>query len=90
MYLGSAWYPEHWPASRWPEDIRLMREAGMTVCRIGEFAWSTMEPYEGVYKFDWLDEAVELLHREGLAVVIGTPDCGASRMAHASPPGHAC
>ena len=73
MYLGSAWYPEHWPASRWPEDIRLMREAGMTVCRIGEFAWSAMEPYEGVYKFDWLDEAVELLHREGLAVVIGTP-----------------
>ncbi len=73
MRLGSAWYPEHWPASRWPEDIRLMREAGMTVCRIAEFAWSTMEPYEGVYKFEWLDEAVELLRREGLAVVLGTP-----------------
>ena len=73
MYLGSAWYPEHWPASRWPEDVRLMRQAGMNVCRIGEFAWSTMEPYEGVYKFDWLDEAIELLHREGLAVVLGTP-----------------
>ena len=73
MHLGSAWYPEHWPASRWPEDVRLMRAAGMTVCRIAEFAWSSMEPYEGVYKFDWLDEAVELLHREGLAVVLGTP-----------------
>lgn len=73
MYFGAAWYPEHWPESRWLEDVRLMREAGMNVCRIGEFAWSRMEPAESQYELDWLDRAIGLLHAEGLAVVLGTP-----------------
>ena len=50
-----------------------MREAGMNVCRIGEFAWSTMEPVEGQYEFGWLERAIALLHENGLAVVLGTP-----------------
>lgn len=73
MYFGNAWYPEHWPEERWPEDVRLMRELGMNVCRIAEFAWSTMEPIEGNYRLDWLERAVDLLHRNGIAVVLGTP-----------------
>ncbi len=73
MHLGAAWYPEHWPESRWETDVRLMKEAGMTVCRIAEFAWSTMEPFEGVYHFEWLEKAVALLHQFGMGVVLGTP-----------------
>ncbi|MBC7529302.1 MAG: beta-galactosidase [Chthonomonadaceae bacterium] len=73
MHLGAAWYPEHWNEERWETDVRLMKEAGMTVCRIGEFAWSTMEPYEGGYHFEWLEKAVTLLNRYGLEVVLGTP-----------------
>ena len=73
MYLGSAWYPEHWPEARWAEDVRLMRAAGMNVCRIGEFAWSTMEPGEGSYDFGWLERAIALLHANDIAVVLGTP-----------------
>jgi beta-galactosidase len=73
MHLGAAWYPEHWPEERWPEDVRLMREAGFTVARIGEFAWSSMEPSEGHYDFGWLERAIALLHENGLAIVLGTP-----------------
>ena len=73
MYLGSAWYPEHWPEPIWAEDVRLMRAAGMNVCRVGEFAWSTMEPGEGSYDFGWMERAIALLHKNGLAVVLGTP-----------------
>lgn len=73
MYLGAAWYPEHWPEARWAEDVRLMREAGMNVCRLGEFAWSSMEPTEGHYAFDWLERAIGLLADNGLEVVLGTP-----------------
>lgn len=73
MYFGCAWYPEHWPEARWAEDVRLMREAGMNVARLAEFAWSTMEPSEGHYNFDWLERAVTLLHANGLEVVLGTP-----------------
>ncbi len=73
MYFGSAWYPEHWPEERWSEDIRLMQQARMNVCRIAEFAWSSMEPSEGQYHLDWIKRAIDLLHSHGIAVVLGTP-----------------
>jgi beta-galactosidase len=31
LHLGAAYYPEHWPPDRWPEDIRWMHEAGLRV-----------------------------------------------------------
>jgi beta-galactosidase len=73
LHLGSAYYPEHWPESRWPEDIYLMKEASLTVARLGEFAWSTMEPAEGNIHLDWLERAVSLLAENGIATVLGTP-----------------
>jgi beta-galactosidase len=73
MYFGCAWYPEHWSESRWPEDLALMRDAGMNVVRLAEFAWSRLEPEEGRYDFDWLERAIELAARFGLETVLGTP-----------------
>ena len=46
MHLGTAWYP-HWPEERWARDIELMVAADMTVVRVGEFAWSSMELADG-------------------------------------------
>src|SRR3990172_6229589 len=73
LHLGAAYYPEHWPEERWPEDIRLMQEAGLTVVRLGEFAWSTFEPAGGDYQFEWMERAVQMLADAGLQVVMGTP-----------------
>jgi beta-galactosidase len=73
LHLGAAWYPEHWPEERWPEDIRLMRAAGLTVVRVGEFAWSAMQPAAGRFNFAWLEHAINLLAAEGIATVLGTP-----------------
>jgi beta-galactosidase len=50
-----------------------MREAGMNVVRLAEFAWSRMEPTEGEFNFDWLYQAVELAAQYGMEVVLGTP-----------------
>jgi len=73
LHFGAAYYPEHWPEERWPEDIRLMKEAGFTVVRMGEFAWSTFEPLEGEFHFEWMDRAIHLLAEQGIATVMGTP-----------------
>lgn len=73
MFIGIDYYPEHWPRKRWKEDVQLMKEAGFNAVRMGEFAWSRMEPEEGVYEFDWLDEVIEILSREGIKSVLGTP-----------------
>jgi len=50
-----------------------MAELGLTYVRIGEFAWSRLEPRDGELHFDWLDEAVGVLANAGLQVVMGTP-----------------
>jgi beta-galactosidase len=71
--LGVCYYPEHWPEERWALDARLMREAGLDVVRIGEFAWSKMEPQEGQYDWGWLDWAIETLAAAGLHIILGTP-----------------
>jgi len=73
LHIGVAYYPEHWPEDRWAEDIRLMREAGLTVARLAEFAWSTLEPTEGEFHFDWLDRAISALASAGMVTVLGTP-----------------
>ena len=73
LYLGSAYYPEHWPEERWSEDIRLMKEANLNVARLAEFAWSTMEPAEGQIELDWLERVITMLAEAGIATVLGTP-----------------
>ena len=71
--LGVCYYPEHWPKNLWKEDAKRMVEAGLSWVRIGEFAWSKMEPSPGELKFEWLDEIIEILGTAGLSVVLGTP-----------------
>ena len=73
MHLGVCYYPEHWPRERWETDARMMRKAGLTRVRIGEFAWSRIEPEPGRFDWQWLDEAVEVLHAAGLGIIMGTP-----------------
>ena len=73
IYYGSAWYPEHWPEERWSKDIELMKELKFNVVRVGEFAWSKMEPSEGNYQLDWLEKAIDLAWKNGIPTVIGTP-----------------
>ncbi len=73
LLLGAAWYPEQWPESRWDEDLRLMEEAHITFARIGEFAWSRLEPSEGQYDFDWLERAIDKAAQHHVAIVLGTP-----------------
>ncbi|MBZ0309426.1 MAG: beta-galactosidase, partial [Anaerolineae bacterium] len=54
-------------------DAVLMREAGLSVVRVGEFAWDKFEPQPGKYDFGWMDEAVDILAQEGLKIVMCTP-----------------
>ncbi len=71
--LGTCYYPEHWDEAAWADDAARMVDAGLTWVRIGEFAWSRMEPAPGKLALDWLDRAIDTLGGAGLRVVLGTP-----------------
>ncbi|WP_341346684.1 beta-galactosidase [Paenibacillus sp. FSL H3-0469] len=73
VQIGVDYYPEHWDESMWEKDIKLMKETGVKVVRVAEFAWSRLEPAEGIFDFAWLDRALELFHTYGIRIVIGTP-----------------
>ena len=73
LKLGVCYYPEHWPETLWAQDARRMKEMGLSWVRVGEFAWSRIEPEPGRYDWGWLDRAVKTLGEAGLKIVIGTP-----------------
>lgn len=71
--LGAAYYPEAWEESQQDYDIAMMVKAGITVVRMGEFAWRKMEPREGEYDFSWLHRVMDKLDAAGIRVILGTP-----------------
>ncbi len=73
MRLGVCYYPEHWPETWWEDDARRMVAMGLTRVRIGEFAWSRIEPEAGRFDWGWLDRAIAVLARHGLGIILCTP-----------------
>jgi len=71
--LGVCYYPEHWGVEKVEEDFRRMKELGIEYVRIGEFAWSRIEPERGRFNWEWLDRTLEAAERMGLKVILGTP-----------------
>ena len=70
---GAAYYSEYTPTDRLDEDIRLMKEAGLTVVRVGESTWSLFEPQDGQFEFAWMDRILDKMHEAGIKVILGTP-----------------
>ena len=73
MSVGIYYYPEHWDKSDWERDIKNISELGFEFIHLAEFAWINMEPQEGVYDFEWLDEVINLATKYNLKVILGTP-----------------
>jgi len=73
LHYGVAYYLEYLPYDRLDQDIRMMRDAGITVVRIAESTWSTYEPQDGVFAFSSVDRVLGAMHAAGIAVIVGTP-----------------
>jgi len=59
LLVGAAWYPEQWSEATWDHDLALMEAGNIHLVRVGEFAWSSIEPSEGQYKLDWLERGCQ-------------------------------
>ncbi|ABM08683.1 beta-galactosidase [Paenarthrobacter aurescens] len=73
LCYGGDYNPEQWPREVWVEDIALMKDAGINLVSIGIFSWVLLEPREGEYHFEWLDDLMDLLADAGISVDLGTP-----------------
>lgn len=73
LSLGTCYYPEHWDERLWKEDLERMLANGIQTIRIGEFAWSKVEPREGEFTFDFFDCFLEVAAQTEIKVIFGTP-----------------
>ncbi|WP_202077727.1 beta-galactosidase [Caldalkalibacillus salinus] len=73
LYHGAAYYPELWDAKTREEDIRLMKKTGINVVRMGEFAWSTMEPEEDNIDIQFFADMIDQLYHHGIDTIMCTP-----------------
>lgn len=55
------------------EDYKLMKIAGCDVMSINIFGWAALEPREGEFHFEWLDEIMDGLYANGVKVILATP-----------------
>jgi beta-galactosidase len=73
VLFGAAYDYEYGTPDRLEVDLDLMRDAHVSVIRVGESVWSTWEPEDGRFELDWLEPVLDSAHRRGISVVLGTP-----------------
>ena len=77
ILYGAAYYNEYMPNDLQPgrleKDVAMMKDAGITVVRMGESTWSLWEPADGTFEYAWMDRVVDAMGKAGIKVIMGTP-----------------
>ena len=72
---GGDYNPEQWLDR--PEiletDLERFREAKINTVTLGVFSWAKLEPREGEYHFEWLEQIIDRLYENGISVILATP-----------------
>ena len=75
MLHGGDYNPEQWLRS--PEilekDIEYFKKAKINEVSMGIFSWAMLEPEEGVYQFEWMENIINRLYENGISVILATP-----------------
>ena len=74
LYVGANYHPhDDKNMGKIENDIRLMKEAGFTVVRMGHLAWDSYEPSDGVFDFAWFDKVMDKMDKAGIKVLLDIP-----------------
>ncbi len=75
MLHGGDYNPDQW--LNYPEilekDIEYMKKANVNAVSLNIFGWSTLEPSEGEYNIQWLEDIINNLYANGIYTVLATP-----------------
>jgi beta-galactosidase len=71
LYVGTNYHPhDNKNLKKWASDIKLMKNAGFKVVRMGHLAWDSYEPSEGHFDFKWFDTVMNLMNKAGIKVIL--------------------
>ncbi|HAT54365.1 MAG TPA: beta-galactosidase [Lactobacillus sp.] len=72
---GGDYNPDQWLDH--PEvikkDFQLFKEANINTVTVDTFSWATLEPNEGEYHFEWLDDIFDRVEAQNGHVILATP-----------------
>ncbi|MDY3920495.1 MAG: beta-galactosidase [Candidatus Limivivens sp.] len=72
---GGDYNPEQWldRLDILEKDLEMLKQSGCNTVTLGVFSWSTLEPEEGVFHFEWLEKIIDRLYENGISVILATP-----------------
>ncbi|MFA9390331.1 MAG: beta-galactosidase [Prolixibacteraceae bacterium] len=71
LYVGANYHPhDDKNIEKIKSDIKLMKDAGFNVVRLGHLAWDSYEPAEGQFDFDWFDVVMDELNKADIKVIL--------------------
>ena len=73
IYYGGDYNPDQWDAKTIEKDMVLFKKAGVNLVVLPVFSWAKLEPDEGGYHFEWLDEIIDKIWENGIHVCLATP-----------------
>lgn len=75
ILYGGDYNPEQWlnDPRILEQDIDYMKEAKINTVSMGMFSWAMLEPEEGNYQMDWLQERIDRLYENGISTILSTP-----------------
>ena len=75
ILYGGDYNPEQWLDT--PEildkDLEFMKHAKINTITLGMFSWSTLEPEEGIFHFEWLETIIHRLVDHGISIILASP-----------------
>jgi len=78
ILYGGDYNPEQWlkQPEIIDEDFRLFEQAAINTLTIGVFSWVSLEPEEGVYRFEWMDAIFQRAQQQQMRIILATPSGG--------------
>jgi beta-galactosidase len=73
VLFGGDYNPDQWDEATIDRDMELFIKAGINTVTLPVFSWGKIEPEEGVYRFEWLDNILNKLWEHGIHVFLATP-----------------
>lgn len=73
IWYGGDYNPDQWDEKTIDEDMKLFKKAGINLVTLPVFSWAKLEPSEGVYNFEWLDNIMDKLWENDIHVCMATP-----------------
>ncbi|MDR1638450.1 MAG: beta-galactosidase [Clostridiales bacterium] len=87
LYIGTNYHPHDWPSYRWATDVKIVKDAGFNMVRLGHLCWDSYEPADGNFTFEWFDIVMNLFLDAGIKVILDVATRPAPRWVHIRCPG---